>query len=112
MKILQVLVLIICLVVLANAQNKSRFCGSVIDEQNAALPNAIVEAKLDKGKTFKIKVDSEGNFDIEIPDGLYKILIKADGFKKVVMKNQLLPYDPRSCIKITLKSNVPPHQIS
>ena len=112
MKILQVLVLIFVLTVSITAQKKSTFCGTITDEQKAVVPNANVEGKSSKGNKFETITDSDGNFDIEIFDGLYKILIKAEGFKKIVMKNQLMPYEPRMCIQIELKSNVPPHQIT
>lgn len=97
---------------IVNAQNKSRFCGTITDEQGAVILNATVEGKSSKGNSFKINTDSNGNFDTEIFDGLYKILIKADSFKKVVMKNKLLPFEPRMCIQVELKSSVPPHQIT
>jgi len=112
MKVLHTLVLIIGLAVFANAQNKSRFCGTITDEQGAVLPVTAIEGKSSKGNKFKINTDSNGNFDTEIFDGLYKILIKASGFKKVVMKNKLIPTESGKCIQIELKSNVPPHQIT
>ena len=68
----------------------------------------LLKDKSSKGNKFKTNTDSNGNFNLEIFDGLYKIMIKADGFKKVVLKNQLLPFDSRDCIQIELKSNVPP----
>ena len=112
MKVLQILVLVLGLVVFANAQNKSRFCGTITDEYKDVISNATVKGESNEGNKFNVNTDSDGNFDLEIFDGLYKILIKADGFKKVIMKNQLLPYDPRMCIQVELKSSVPPHQIT
>jgi hypothetical protein len=112
MKIFQILVLIFGLTVFVNAQNKQRFCGTIRDEQGAIIANATVEGKSSKGYKIKVNTDTDGNFDTEILDGLYKILIRADGFKKKIIKNQLLPFEPRNCIQIELKSNVPPHQIT
>ena len=86
MKILQILVLILSFAVFVNAQNKSRSCGTVRDEYKAAITSAPIEGKSNKGKRFKVNTDSDGNFDLEIFDGLYKILIKADGYKKTILK--------------------------
>ena len=63
-------------------------------EMNTRLPlqvqqlrgNQLKENGSNKGKRFKVNTDSDGNFDLEIFDGLYKILIKADGYKKTILK--------------------------
>ncbi|MDQ2747095.1 MAG: carboxypeptidase-like regulatory domain-containing protein, partial [Acidobacteriota bacterium] len=97
---------------LPKRENKTRFCGTITDEQGAVILNASIEGKSSKENNFKINTDSSGSFDTEIFAGLYKILIKADGFKKVVMKNKLLLSESKMCIQIELKSNVLPHQIT
>jgi len=97
---------------LTEKQNVSRICGTVMDKMRAILPGVTIKAKSYKKGTFKTTTDAEGNFDLEIPDGLYKIIMKKSGFKKVVMKNQSLPYETRSCRNFILISTVKGHQIT
>lgn len=59
----------------------------MVDELDAIIPNVIIEGKSSKKNTFKTKTDSNGNFEIEVIDGLYKISISHDGFKKIVFKS-------------------------
>lgn len=97
-------------------QAKMRFCGTVRDEQGASIPGVTVnlkpEARSRTRTKYKFLTDTEGNFNIEVLDGLYEIIFSVSSFKKRVLKNQLLPYDPRQCITIELKSSVKPHQIT
>lgn len=122
MKFLWVLALIFGFTVVANAQttekgilsrtvyespngkNISKLCGTIFDPERAPIPGVIIIAKSNNKGIFKTTSDEEGNFEIEIPDGVYKIIIKTYGFKKVVMKKQLLPYEPQSCRNHILKA--------
>lgn len=84
-------------------------CGKVIDKLKEAIPNALIEAKRIRAskksdnKIYKSLSDEKGNYLIELPDGLYNITFKSKGFKKFVLKNQLLPIDPRGCKDIELE---------
>jgi hypothetical protein len=101
---------------LTSAQAKSRYCMTVQDEVGATIPKPIVKFNPAKQSRSQIKYRFTGNLDgeidVEVIDGIYDIEVKADTFHKVVLKRQLLPYDPRSCITITLKTKIPPHQIT
>jgi len=97
---------------LPKKQNTSKLCGTLFDAARALIPGAMIIAKSYKKGIFKTTADAEGNFEMEIPDGLYKIIIKQSGFKKVVMKKQSLPYEPRSCRNYILKSTVKEHPIT
>jgi hypothetical protein len=111
MRILQILVLIIVLTTVSFSQNKFNFCGIVTDEVGAIIPNAKIEIKLNKEKTYVTYSDESGDFNIEIPKGIYKISISADSFKKLVLKNQDLNSNTK-CLEFALKSKIKPHQIT
>ncbi|MGH9819027.1 MAG: carboxypeptidase-like regulatory domain-containing protein [Pyrinomonadaceae bacterium] len=97
-------------------KEKTRYCMTVSDEVGAIIPKATVRfspTKQSRSRTkYEFVTDAEGSFDSEVVDGIYDISIKAGSYKKVVLKNQLLPYDPQGCITIKLKSTVPAHQIT
>ena len=101
---------------LTRAQVKSRYCMTVRDEVGATIPKPLIKFSPTKQSRSQIKYkftgDSDGQIDVEILDGIYDIQVKAETFHKVVLKRQLLPYDPRECITITLKTKIPPHQIT
>ncbi len=88
-----------------------RVCGTVADDVGAIIPNAKVEIKLTGKKTFVTYSDENGEFNIEIPKGVYKISISANSFKKTVLKNQIIDSESE-CFTFKLKSNIPPHQIT
>ena len=99
----------------ASGQEKSRYCMSVRDEAGASIPQPEIKSHPRKRSRSQIKYKFNGNvdgqIDVEVIDGIYNIEIKVETFNKVVLKNQLLPYDPRMCIDIRLKSKIPPHKI-
>ena len=55
--------------------------GVILDPNDARVPSAIVTIESAKVK-LKVKSGSEGNFEVELPAGLYRITIRADGFRK------------------------------
>ena len=95
---------------------KTRFCMTVTDEFGAFVPKSSIRftptmqsrSRLD----YLFMTDAEGAIDVTIVDGSYDISVKASTYKKTVLKNQLLPYDPRNCITVKLKSAIRPHQIT
>ncbi len=99
-----------------SAQVKSRYCMTVRDEMGATIPKAAIKFNPTKQSRSQIKYkfigDPDGEIEVVVIDGIYDIEIKAETFHKVVLKKQLLPFDPRSCITISLKTKIPPHQIT
>ena len=97
-------------------QNTSRFCMTVFDEFGAVIPNAIVKfmprQKSNSQTKYRFTTDDAGNLDVAVIDALYNIEIHASSFKKLKLRRQILPLEPRTCIDVKLKSNVPPHQIT
>lgn len=63
MKFLQILVLILGLVTLANAQ-KSILSGTIYDQDGAIIPNAEVKLKNKKNKIYKAKTSDDGVYEI------------------------------------------------
>jgi hypothetical protein len=103
MKILKALVLILVLSLLSNAQNNVVFCGTVVDNQGASVPKAKIEAKLEKGKTYKTIADDNGYFSMELQPGLYKIKIWGIGMKKLTFPIKFLPNQSLKCFDIKLE---------
>jgi hypothetical protein len=116
LKITLIILLLIGLSGFANAQAETRYCMTVTDEFGAFIPKASVRFSQTKQSRSRIKyefmTDAEGAIDVTVVDGIYDISIRASSYKKIVLKNQLLPYDPRSCITVKLKTTIPPHQIT
>src|SRR5258706_14555275 len=87
---------------LTAAQTKSRYCMTVRDEVGSTIPKPVITFSPTKQSRsqikYKVTADSDGHLDIEVIDGIYDIEVKAETFHKVVLKGQLLPYDPRDCI--------------
>lgn len=99
-----------------HAQRSSRFCMTVRDWVGATIPRAKIkivpkQTSISR-KEYKFVTNDTGSIDVEIIDGLYDIEVRADGHKKVKIKSVHLPYDPRLCIEMQLKSAVPSHQIT
>jgi hypothetical protein len=100
---------------LASAQTKSRYCMTLRDEVGATIPKPAIKFSPTKQSSSQMKYkftgDSDGQLDVEVIDGIYDIEVKAETFHKTVLKLQRLPYNPWTCITITLKTKIPPHQI-
>jgi Carboxypeptidase regulatory-like domain len=94
-----------------SAKKIIRVCGTITDDVGAIVQNAKVEIKLTGKKTFVTYSDENGEFNIEIPTGIYKISISAESFKKTVLKNQIIDSESE-CFTFKLKSNITPHQIT
>ena len=72
MKVLRILVLIFGLVVLANAQ-KSFLSGTVYDSNGAVILGTKVYATNVKGQKIETIVNTDGNYLLELPVGVYTI---------------------------------------
>ena len=99
-KITLTILLLVGLSGFANAQAQTQYCMTVTDEFGAYIPKASVRFSPTKQSRSRIKyefmTDAEGAIDVTVVDGLYDISVKACSYKKLVLENQLLPYDPRS----------------
>ncbi len=86
MKLLQVLVLIFGLVVLANAQ-KTSLSGTVYDSNGAVILGTKVYATNAKGRKIETIVNTDGNYLLELPIGIYTIEFNSANFKSVRFEN-------------------------
>ena len=88
---------------------------TVTDDVGAIIPKATVRfsptTQSSSQKRYEFTTVDEGSID-GVLDGIYDITVKANSYRKVVLKHQLLPYDPRSCITVKLKSRIQSHQIT
>jgi TonB-dependent Receptor Plug Domain. len=71
--------------------------GTVVDQQNAAVPNARVTATDQaKKQTFTAATDAEGRFSIpQLLPSKYAIQVESAGFKKFEMREQVLNANAR-----------------
>ncbi len=105
------------LVKIANegAKETTHFCGTVRDELGATVPYVSFRFKPTKQSQsrtkYNLKTDSDGQLDVMVMDGVYDIEVRAESFKRIVLKKQLLPYDPRGCRTITLKTAIPQQSV-
>jgi hypothetical protein len=93
----------------------SQFCMTVRDDVGATLPNVTVKLTRARGSQqvkYRFETDDDGQINAEVVDGTYRIEAKAVSYKTVVLKHQLLPYEPRKCIEVILKSRTRPHPIT
>jgi hypothetical protein len=97
MKILQILVLMFCLVVVANAQ-KAILTGSIYDPSGAVIVKSKVTAINQKGEKFEALSNEEGVYVLNLPLDKYKpvldqkitkyeIVVEASGFEKYTLKD-------------------------
>ena len=88
-------------------QNKTGITGEVVNYENGALiPNAQV---IVEGKDIRkeIKTDEEGNYKIELSEGVYKITVSATGFKTFARKKINLNERGFFTLNINLKYGKP-----
>lgn len=89
MKVLQILILILGLVVCANAQKTEKLfvlSGTVYDSVKAVVSAVKLTAKND-GHVFNTTSDSEGTYKIELPFGKYTFEFNSPGFIPYVVLN-------------------------
>ena len=115
MKYTIIIFLLVGLTSLTNAQSKTRYCLIARDEVGATVSTPTIKFVPTKHSPSRIKYnfigDSDGQIDIKVMDGIYDIEVKAETYYKVVLRRQLLKYDPQGCIIVTLKTKIQPHQI-
>jgi hypothetical protein len=106
-----------------NAQNekqdnsgRSTFCADIRDDFGGLIPHVKVKLiptkRSSAHQTYTFFTDSDGNLRTEILNGVYKITFSMQSFKSYVIKETAWPSISTECLSITLKSAVPPHQIT
>ena len=62
-------------------QGIGKIKGLILDANDARVARAVVRIENAKFKR-EVKSGAEGNFEVELPAGLYRITVRADGFRK------------------------------
>jgi len=100
----------------ASAQERSQICVVVLDEYGASIPKSKVAfipiSRSASQGMVELIANDEGRVDTEMVNGVYKIRIKADSYKKVILKDQRVPFASQQCIEVKLRSAIPPHPIT
>ena len=89
MKFFLSLVTIICCSVFTNAQN-IRFVGSVYDPNGAIVIGARIEARSETSKVLHTVSNNDGKFELELPTGLYALIVSATGFLTIKYNEYLV----------------------
>jgi len=82
--------LVLLPVVPLHAQNNGTLTGSVLDQSNAAVPNAPIELLLPGGSSaiLRTKTGGDGSFSISaVKPGTYELSIEVAGFTKATVTN-------------------------
>ena len=65
------------------------FKGVVEDQSGAVVPKALIRiirrGDANNEKSTKIKADESGHFSSPLPDGIYVVLVQAQGFRKEIL---------------------------
>lgn len=59
----------------------SRVRGQAFDPQGVPVPNVTISAERDLSAIIKSKTDSNGRFDLKLPDGTYRLRAELVGFE-------------------------------
>jgi hypothetical protein len=102
MKVLRVLILIFALSVFANAQ-KAVLSGTVQDFFGAVIPNGNIKAADDKGKTFSTQTNENGDYKLELPQGVYKIEVTFLPYSKFIISDYLITNKMRLDVALQCK---------
>ena len=99
-----------------NKSGRSTFCADLRDDFGGLIHH--VKVKLEPTRlssarqTYTFFTDNDGNLRTEILNGIYKITFSKESFKSYVVKEIAWPPSATECLSVTLKSAVPPHQIT
>ncbi len=105
MKVLQILVLMFCLVVAANAQNTEKMfilSGMVFDSEKAVIIGTEVTAENKDGRKFQATFDENSLYKLSIPFGEYTIIFHKNGFKIL----RVINFENSSLLEKTFDANL------
>jgi hypothetical protein len=87
--LLIVLVLTACGYMSVQAQTTGSIAGTVVDQNGAVIPNAIITVKGESGQEFTVTTADNGTYKIPaVANGIYMVTVRAGaGFKTFVVSN-------------------------
>ncbi|HEX5731822.1 MAG TPA: carboxypeptidase-like regulatory domain-containing protein [Blastocatellia bacterium] len=86
----------------AKAQKTAKVIGVVGDETGAVIPDASVTVQNDE-TTRKTVTDDGGEFEIELPEGVYRIIVEKRDFCKYKQEGLEVRADKKEQIDIILQ---------
>jgi Carboxypeptidase regulatory-like domain len=92
-------------VVLSAQSITANISGQVLDEQQKAIPNAVVKARnVATNTTRSLTSDGEGRYRFpNLPTGTYEVTVEANGFAKLVRTGITLQVNQDAVIDATMK---------
>ena len=105
MKVLQVLVLILCLAVFATAQRAS-LSGRIYDQAGAAISETKISLINKDGRSFGASANDDGFYQVDIPPGTYLLEAeypKHQSWEKFRIEKYEIPANIRMTLDITLR---------
>src|SRR5688572_7814404 len=102
---LMLIILSISLVAIGQSTTAS-VSGVVVDEQQAAIPNAtVIVRNTDTGFSRTLQTDGEGRYNfVNLPVGSYGITVEAANFSKYVQTGITLAVNQNAVIDVSLKA--------
>ncbi|MDQ3820233.1 MAG: carboxypeptidase-like regulatory domain-containing protein [Acidobacteriota bacterium] len=86
----------------SSVQSSVRLNGVVVDLNDARVVNASVVFESNKIRA-EVRTNEEGDFQIDLPPGNYKLIVKSHGFRTYKQKNLKVAQDATKQIKIVLQ---------
>ena len=102
---LMLIILSISLVA-AGQSSTASIAGMVVDEQQAAIPNAtVIVRNTDTGFSRTLQTDGEGRYNfVNIPIGSYEVTVEAPNFSKYVQTGITLSVNQNAVVDVGLKA--------
>lgn len=104
--VLALVLALLCTVATTHAQSTSAtLAGAIVDEQQAAIPNAKVTARnVDTNTPRVVATDSEGRYRFtNLPIGNYELIVEATGFAKYVRTGITLLVNQDAVVDVPMK---------
>ncbi|HYO98867.1 MAG TPA: carboxypeptidase-like regulatory domain-containing protein, partial [Pyrinomonadaceae bacterium] len=103
--LLALLVVVLGVALSASAQTTGSISGTVLDEKQAALPNASVTARnVGTNISRTTQTNDEGGYSfVNLPVGAYEITVEAPNFSKYVQSGISLLLNQTAVVDVTMK---------
>ena len=102
--ILIALTLFLSMVASSQTKKSGVMIGTVTDSFGSLITGAAVEAKNAAGREFATKTNAEGSYRLELPEGRYRISVRAPGtpFNVFMISDYQMPYLGKMNLDVSL----------